>query len=287
MNAKDVYREVSAMISQGHIESEGVFRASLNRALCEIGRLYPEKRVLTLRHFERPAVFRLSMPREVTKESPLTVNALSCKEIVFRGSGRGEVLLTFGGRLLYSEVLDGLPFSFKRTLASLGGDGEGELLLLFRTDTCMVLEELVLYDRVGVSEKETNGNYTVYRMIEALPSFISFSGECYKNRLPIAAGKELILDGDCILIDSDACGVYEIGCYAAPKAVTKENENEALDLSCELLFLVPLLTAYYAALEAEDIRTEDYLKRYAEARDLFRNSSRFAVNDTVEDVRGW
>ncbi len=287
MNAKDVYREVSAMISQGYIESEGVFRAALNRALCEIGRLYPAKRVLTLRHFERPAVFRLSMPREVTKESPLTVSALSCKDIVFQGSGRGEVLITLGGKLLDSEVLDGFPFSFKRTLASPGGDGEGELMLLFRSDTCMVLEELVLYDKVGISEKMTSGNYTVYRMAEVLPSFISFSGECYKNRLPITEGKALILDGDRILIDSDACGVYEIGCYAAPKAVTKENENEVLDLSCELLFLVPLLTAYYAALEAEDARAEEYLKRYESARDLFRDSARFAVNDTVEDLRGW
>ena len=287
MNAKDVYREVSAMISQGHIESEGVFRASLNRALSEIGRLYPKKQLLTLRHFERPAVFRLSMPREVTKDAPLTVSALSCKEIVFRGSGRGEVLLTFGGRLLYSEVLDGLPFSFERTSASLGIEGEGDLMLLFRSDTCMVLEELVLYDRVGSSSRTTKGRYTVYRIAKELPSFISFSGEYYKNRLSIAEGKELLLDGDSVLIDSDACGVYGIGCYAAPAAVTKESESDTLDLSAELLFLVPLLTAYYAALEAEDARAEDYLKRYKEARAAFRSRACFAVNDTVDDLRGW
>ena len=224
MNAKDVYREVSAMISQGYMESEGAFRSSLNRALAEIGRLHPRKQFLTLRHFERPSVFRLSMPREVTKDSPLTVSALSCKEVVLRGSGKGEMVLTWGGVLLHREALDGVPFTFQKTLASIGAEGEAEFVLLFRSDSTLVLEELVLYDKVGSSERMAQGKYTVYRMAEEMPSFISFSGECYKNLLPITQGDEVVLDGDSVLIDSDACGVYKIGCYASPRFVTKENE---------------------------------------------------------------
>jgi len=288
MNAKDVYREVSAMISEGYIESEGALCTSLNRALAEIGHLYPRKQFVTLRHFGLPAVFRLPSPREVMKESPLTVSALSCEGFCCKGSGKGEVLITSNGKLLHREGLDGLPFSFNRTLFSLGADSGAEITLLFRSDSCLLLEELVLYEKLGSADIPNGGEYVRYGMASLLPSFVSFSGECRKNGLPISAdGGELILDTDSVRIVSDASGVYEIGCYGAPRTVTEENEGEVLDLSAELLYLVPLLTAYYACLEAEDARADAFLARYEKARKDFRHTFRFAVNDTVEDVRGW
>lgn len=287
MNAIEVYREVSAMISQGYIESESALRASLNRALAEIGRLYPRKQFLTLRHMRSPSVFRLAVPREVKKESPLTVSALACKKIVFRGSGQGEVLITRGGKTLWKEALDGLPFLFDRVFSSSDDLNEEETMLLFRTESGMVLEELVLYHEIAEEACGYRGKYRLYRMAEELPSFVSFSGECYKNRLLIESGDELILENDSVLIDADAMGVYEIGCYAAPKVVTEENEGDTLDLSADLLFLVPLLTAYYACLEAEDARADDFLTRYEKSRDAFRKTARFSRQDTVEDVRGW
>ncbi len=284
MNARDVYREVSAMISEGHMESKGSLRASLNRALSEIGHLYPQKKFVTLRHFGKPSLFRLPQPREVTKESPLTVSAFSCKDIVFRGSGRGEVFLTFGGKHLFSQTLDGLPFSFHKTLSSLDAEGDAELVLVFRSDYGMVLEELVLYDGIYEEKGKTKGNHTIYRMAD---EFISFSQECYKNGLPMVKGGEVMLEGDCVLIDTNAQGVYEIGCYATPNAVTEKTESEDLDVSAELCYLVPLLTAYYACLEADDARADDFWARYEAAKKDLLNTARFATNDTVEDVRGW
>lgn len=288
MTALQILREVSAMLSQGIMESEGALRVSLNRALDEIGHLFPRKQFLTLRHFPKPSVFRLSMPREVKKESPLTVSVLSCGDIFFRGSGKGEVLISLDGKLIHRETLDGLPFVFDRTLSSLSTERGSELMMIFRSDTCFVLEELVLYEKTGMTSARCEGRYTVYRMEEEMPGFISLSGECRKNRLPMKTDdEEVILDGDRVWIDSDKCGVYEVGCYAAPMAVTEENERETIDLSVEVLHLVPLLCAYYACLEAEDERASAYLARYEEARDSYRMSVRVALNDTVEDVRGW
>ena len=288
MNAIQVYRAVSDMISQGYVESQGALRAALNRALAEIGHLYPRKQFITLRHFRLPTVFRLPLAREVRQESPLTVNAVFCEGMYCKGSGKGEVLMTSNGKLLHREMLDGLPFSFARTLFSLGADKQAELTLLFRSEDGMVLEELVLYGKLGGADLATDGRYVTYGMASLLPGFVSFSGECRKNSLPFSAGgEELILEGDTVKISSDARGVYEIGCYAAPREVTEKNEGEGLDLSAELLYLVPLLTAYYACLEAEDARAEDFLARYTEAKKDFRNRFSFAVNETVEDVRGW
>lgn len=288
MNAKDVYREVSAMVSQGAVESEAAIRASLNRALAEIGHLYPRKQFLTLRQVGEAAVFRLSAPREVKKESPLTVTAFQCKEIVLTGTGKGEVVLMWDGKQIHREALEGLPFSFCKTLSSLGAVGQAELMLLFRSESGMILEELVLYDRAVTSHRVTQGNYTLYHMAEEMPSFVSFSGECYKNGVLLdSESKEVLLEQGCVSIDCHATGVYEIGCYAAPTAVTEENEGKTLDISAEILYLVPLLTAYYVRLEAEDARADDFLARYREAWREFRNTAAFAVNDRVEDVRGW
>ena len=288
MNAIQVYRAVSDMISQGRVESASVFRASLNRALAEIGHLYPRKQFITLRHFCMPTVFRLPLAREVCQESPLTVNALSCEGMYCKGSGKGEVLITSNGKQLHREVLDGLPFSFGKTLSSLGAGKQAEIGLLFCSETGMVLEELVLYETLYGEDLPCEGRYADYSMASLLPGFVSFSGECRKNGLPISCDQEeLILDRDSVKILTDAKGVYEIGCYAAPCEVTEDNEGEALDLSAELLYLVPLLTAYYACVEAEDARADDFLARYTEVKKEFRKRSVFAVNDTVEDVKGW
>ena len=288
MNAKEVYRAVSDMIAQGFVESEGALRASLNRSLAEIGHCYPRKQFLTLRHFPLPCVFRLPLPRVVEKESPLTVSALSCEGIFCKGSGRGELLITSNGVLLQRKVLDGLPFSFAQTLLSLGKEKVTELTLLFRSEDGMVLEELVLYEKLDGREPPSDGQYAIYSMATHLPGFVSFSGECRKNGISISKdGGELILDGDTVRILSDTRGVYEIGCYAAPKPVTDQNENDALDLSAELFHLVTLLTAYYACVEAEDARAEDFLARYQEAAKEYRHRYLFEASETVEDVRGW
>lgn len=288
MNAKQVYRAVSDMISQGYIESEASLRASLNRALAEIGRLLPQKQFLTLRHFRLPAVFRLPLPREVNKDAPLSVSAVACEGFFVKGSGRGEVLIYSKGTLLRQEVLDGLPFSIGRTLLSLGADKKSELSLFFHSESGMVLEELVLYEKADEGEMLCDGHYVSYCMASLLPGFISFSGECRKNGLLFSADDdELILECDRVRIRSDAKGVYEIGCYAAPQTVTETNENRTLDLSAELLPLLPLLTAYYACLEAEDSRAKEFLARYQEAKKDMRNTLLYAASETVEDVRGW
>lgn len=288
MNAIEVYREVSAMIAQGFVESEEVIRTALNRALAEIGCFSPRKQFVTLRKMRRTSVFRLSTPREVSKDSPLTVSALACRNMMLRGFGKGEAVLTFGGRQLEKVWLDGSPFSLERTLSSLGAEGEGEFLVMFRSEDGMVLEELVLYGGGREDTHESRGGYTLYRMADEMPTFLSFSGEIYKNHKLLDGGtSEVILEDDCVKIDDDATGLYEVACYATPVAVTKENEGDAITLSPELLCLVPLLTAYYACLEAEDARADDFLARYREASGHLRNRMRVALQDTVEDVRGW
>lgn len=288
MNAMQVYRAVSDMISQGYVESEAALRASLNRALAEIGRLYPRKQFLTLRHFCPPAVFRLPLAREVKKESPLTVSALSCEGIYCKGSGRGEVVITSNGMLLDRVLLDGLPFSLAKTATSLGADKKAEITLLFRSEDGMLLEELVLYERLIGGEIPTDSHYAVYSMADHLPGFVAFSGECRKNGLPFSGvGEELVFEHDAVKILCREKGVYEIGCYTAPCPVDESNEDERLGLSAELLYLVPLLTAYYAALEAEDGRAADFLARYNQAKHDLRQRAAFAVNETVEDLRGW
>ena len=286
MNAIEVYREVSAMTSQGFVESKEVIRTALNRALAEIGCLYPRKQFVTLRKMRRASVFRLSTPREVGKDSPLTVSALACKEFVLRGFGKGEAILTLGGRQLEKVVLDGNPFSYEKTLSSLGS--EGEFMILFRSEDGMVLEELVLYGGTWEDAHESRGGYTLYRMEDEMPTFLSFGDEIYKNHRLLDSGtSEVLLEGDCVKIADDAAGLYEIACYVAPVAVTKENEGDAITLLPEVLCLVPLLTAYYACLEAEDARADDFLVRYREASGHLRNRMRVALHDTVEDVRGW
>ena len=288
MNAIEVYREVSAMIAQGFVESEAVIRTALNRALTEIGRLYPRKQFVTLRKMRRTSVFRLSTPREVSKDSPLTVSALACRKMMLRGFGKGDAVLTFGGRQLEKVLLDGNPFSLERELSSLGAEGEGEFLLIFRSEDGMVLEELVLYSKGWDDTHESRGGYTLYRMADEMPTFLYFCGEIYKNHKRLDGGtSEVILEDDCVKIADDAAGLYEIACYVAPVAVTKENEGAAITLLPEVLCLVPLLTAYYACLEAEDARADDFLARYREASGHLRNRMRVALHDTVEDVRGW
>ena len=288
MNAIQVYRAVSDMISQGEVESEAALRASLNRALDEIGRLSPRKQFFTLRHFRLPCVFRLPLPREVNKESPLTVSALFFEGLYCKGSGRGELLITSNQNLIHRETLDGLPFSLSRTLFSLGVEKEEEVTLLFRSEDGMVLEELVLYEKLYRADVPCEGRYVRYEMPALLHGFISFSGECRKNGLSMATdGEEVILEKDAVCILSDRSGVYEIGCFATPREVEKGSENESLDLTAELLPLVPLLTAYYACLEAEDARADEFLARYREARDEIRKRFLYAAEDTVSDVMGW
>ena len=288
MNGVQVYREVSALISEGHIESEGSLRASLNRALAEVGRIHPRKDYLTVRHFPLPTVFRLSMPREVNKDTPLTVSADSCEGFWLKGGGRGEVFVSSGDQLLFHESLCGAPFDLARSLAALCGKERAPLSLVFRSDEEMVIEELVLYEKLYGGEIPKHSAYKRYRLGEREEGFLSFSGECRKNRLPLAEeNDEVLLERDSVLILSKASGIYEIGYYAAPRAVTKENEEMLLDISADLYDLVILLTAYYACLEAGDARAEAFLARYKASSDAYRNSLHFALNETVEDCKGW
>lgn len=291
MNAKQIYKEVAALTSEGCVENREGFWASLNLALAEVGRIDPVKQYLTVGHFPPPAVYRLPKPCTVTSDAPLTVSALTSAAIALSGFGSGKLSLFCDGAFVEEKTLSGDGFTYRRSVETLCGKACAEVTLVLTSTGEMVLDSLILYERMGKeSEAEIplDGSYTVYAADRLAEDFGGFSGDILKKGSPSqTAPKEVILNGNSLMIANGCRGVYEVGYFRAPVTVTEDNSEEELDVKKECEHLLPYLTAYYCCLEDDDPRAEDFLGRYREAREFYEKRRVPLSAAGVEDRYGW
>lgn len=290
MNAIQVYQEVADLVSEGRLDSEGAFYASLNRALDEVGRIDPMKKTFTIRHFPLPAVFRLPKPCTVSATSPLTVTALSSAAFALSGCGTGKLSIFSGGRMREEAVFsENKPFLLCRSVKALCGKSRAELTFVFSSEENLVLESFAVYERAPEEESEIplDAEYTVYPVEKSVSDFLSFTGSISKDRFDMPDGNEVIFEDDALLIDNTCRGLYEIGYTCLPERAAKENAGQPIAIKKELQHLIPLLTAYYVCMEDSDARANLFLARYKEELLRYQNERPFPAQSCVTDVWGW
>ncbi|MBQ7365005.1 MAG: hypothetical protein IJW46_05355 [Clostridia bacterium] len=284
MNALEVMESVTALVSLGSLTNERVFYASLNRALSEIGQLAPKRAWETIYHaLPMPFVAR-SHTVKVTKQSPLVLSSDSIHAFSVTAYGEGALSVKIDGENAGEYRLEnGTPLVLARTVKECVFRESGEVVLRFTSDTAMYVTAVALYG-TPCERSVLYRAYHPYPTAKFAHRFLSFTGRLAKNDKPFdnTAGTVRFSD-DALEIAFQQDGIYGVEYYALPQHIDAQNREEEFYAREDALVLVPLLTAYYYALEDGSEMADAFLARYRSAREGLVAGK----DDTVYDVYGW
>lgn len=284
MNALQVMEEVVSLCSLGKLTSERVFYASLNRALGEIGQYAPKKTWETVYHALPMPFFALSNTVTVTPRSPYRVSADSIHAYSISAYGEGTVTVTVNGeRVREVSLTKGGVISLAKTVKEDFSKESGEVTVSFGTKSKLFVTALALYG-TPCEQSVVYSPYYRYPVSKFTHRFLSFTGDTMRyGRKFDNADATLRFSDDAVEIVFEKDGIYEVGYFALPDTVTHETREEELYVREDAKCLVPLLTAYYYALEDGNEMADAFLARYCDARSRIAREQ----NESVSDVYGW
>lgn len=285
MTIQHVINQAAALCSLDTEASKTVLYAALNRALDEIGTLFPNKTVETIPHFLPTPIYALPSAYTVSEGSPLRFDADGVRAFSLEACGEGEVTVLVDGKNVYETAFSSESVTaLYHTVSELADAKDvGRVTLLFRGKGTLSVLSAALFD--AIPEKACfHRPEKRYRVSDFSHRFLSFTGKVTKNgaAIPVKGG-DVALYEDSLAIRSAAKGVYGVEYMALPDAVSPDEEKGEITLSPKAFPLLLPLTAYYAALEDENPASGEFLARFETALRYLNAAS----SDTVLDVYGW
>lgn len=285
MNIQQVINQAAALCSLDAAASRTVLYAALNRALDEIGTLFPNKTVETIPHFLPTPIYALPSAYAVSEGSPLRLDADGVRAFSLEACGEGELTALVDGKSVYdvafsSESVTSLYLTVSELVSS---KDMGRVTLLFRGKGTLSVLSAALFDTVSENECFYRGEKR-YAVGDFSHRFLSFTGKITKNGVTLCQPcGDVALYEDSLSIRYGAKGVYGVEYLSLPDAVSPDGEDREPTLTAKALPLLVLLTAYYAALEDENPTSGEFLARFETALRYLNTPS----PDTVLDVYGW
>lgn len=283
MNAIHVMEDVSALISLGKLTSERAFYASLNRALFEIGQRFPRREQETIAHSLPTPLYTLPGAVTVEPHTPLHLTGKGVYAYSLAMYGKGTLTVTVDGVRQEEYRVDAGQSLVLTSHIKADTSAADKLLLSFSSEEKLFVTDLALY-ATPCEEVPQYRPYYPYPTSRFQHRFLAFSGRIMKNGMPFSnQSGDLRFTEDAVEIAFSKDGIYTVEYEALPDSVDAGTREEELYVREDAKLLVPLLTAYYYALEDGHEMADALLARYEAARNsLTRNR-----NERVTDVNGW
>lgn len=277
MTLNELKNDVARLGFESHIEDEGAFIASVNRALSLI---YVDRPV------SRSTVISVRGPRAtlvrdfIEHRSGETVSLeVSGRAVSFRTSGMGICVIR--DRSGTSEIaLTEDRQSVKRLLS-------GDATVTFSGDYYFTVTNLAVFDDLTGGDTSDIPEYTPFREIrpeEYCDDFRAFSSLPCDRDGNVAEAVRLV-DGRITVPYNYRTELY-LTYYRAARPVDKDQPDRAIDISEECAPMLPILTAAFMWLDDDAAKAQYYMSLY---RDIVANVKRYSTNkiDTGYRVNGW
>lgn len=277
MTLNDLKNDVARLGFESYVEDEAGFIASANRALAIIYTDRPVSRTAKL-SFRGP---KACLVREFIEHRSGTTQTIpfTGSSISFRSTGKGRCIITDqSGSNSITLANDG-----QLTKQDLYGSGS----ITFEGDYYFTISNLAVFD-----DKISNSNvdipeYTPFvemRPEEYCDDFRAFKDLPHdKNGTPIDSLK--LIDGRIRAPFNFRDEIY-LTYYRAPRLISENEPNAAVDVSKECEPMLALLTASFAWLDEDAAKAQYYMSLY---RDMMANVRRYSTNkvDAKYSVNGW
>lgn len=281
MTVKQVIEDSALLCSLDREGAKALLYAALNRALDEVGRAFPKAVEERIDHALPIPVYASSESVTVRGSSPLRIVCDGVASFCLQAYGAGRVKVTVDSVAAGEyQVTPDAPLTLAERVDSLSKSGKGgRVMLLFYGETALHLASVALY-ACGYTDPIPYREYYHYASADFSKRFLAFTGRVTKDG---RAYENARFDDDGVALPFRASGRYFVAYYALPTLVSEDDAEADLDVRADAAVLVPLLTAYYAALEDENPAADAFLARY----EAIRATLGRAEGETVGDVYGW
>ena len=281
MTVKQVIEDSALLCSLDREEAKVLLYAALNRALDEVGRAFPKAVEERIDHALPIPVYASCESVTVRGSAPLRIVCDGVASFCLQAYGVGRVSVTVDGVAAGEyQVTPDAPLTLAERVDELSKSGKGgRVILLLSTETALHLASVALY-AYGYTEPIPYREYYHYASADFSKRFLAFTGRVTKDG---RAYENARFDDDGIALPFGEAGRYFVAYYALPTLADPEREEATLDVRADAAVLVPLLTAYYAALEDENPAADAFLARYEAIKASLGKSD----GETVGDVYGW
>ncbi len=278
--------------------------SSINRAINEVGRLFPVEKAVQLLHYpRRPAVYIKGITVHKGGEDTV-LNASDIKSLAFAVSGTGRAILTgHGSAASYTfQWEDKMQLTVMRAIVDevlLGYDG-GELTLRF-TDASetkkysYMISDVSFYSELDGDMAEDVDIYSPWVAYDfgdgkhKVGDFLDFASLPVRFRnADLNAPTDYYIDGKTVYLPRNKEGVYEVRYYKAQGKIDADNLDFEIDSDFRVHDLIALRAAYYiyAVLDPEAAKVCDteYQKLLAI---VMSTMPKIRTPRHFRDVRGW
>jgi hypothetical protein len=277
MTLNELKSDVAALGFESSLEDDGIFLASVNRALGLIYTDRPVSKTIII-HFDAPKVAFKKEFIEHHSNEEITI-PINGRGISFRTTGDGECIIkdSSGSSLVIFSSKNQLT---KKRLRSSG-------TITFSGNFYYTISNLVVFEDLRSENLLDIGEYSPRK--EALPTdyckdFRAFAGPP-KNINGETVSEAELRDGR-ISVPYDFVGDIYLTYYRAPDKITNANADTAIDIGEECAPLLPLLTASFLWLDDDAAKAQYYMSLY---RDSMANIRRYSTVrlDNGYGVNGW
>ncbi len=284
MTPNQVLSQVTALISEGRVTFESAFLAALNTALDEIGQLFPKRACEVICHALPTPLLASDKGVTVTEGTPFSLAVKDVGGLALSLCGKGSLILSLNGKTVYeAEIQEGEAFVFTKSVRELFLEERADLLLTLTASPKLFLSSYACY-RDSHDGLPLYAAYYRYPVSAFRHRFLAFTERVKLFDRPLSKhSRDLVFDYDALQIAFEKDGLYEVEYLALPDPVGQNDKNKALFLREDAAVLLPLLTAYYYALEDGDDMAQDFLVRY----EALKGKIRQGTEERVDDVYGW
>lgn len=259
MTANEIYNYVCHLGFNSEVESKDGYYAALNIAIEQVNKIRPIQKLLRIDRIKESPITTLS---ELERDTEGKYTAALTSEV-----GAASVYMEYCGTCKVTINNKEYELTSTDSYSVLNVILEGapkEIEITAESDYAFKIRNIAVFGRLkGKDEAFEYGEYEEYDLgkitherfdglvkIESAPGVTVTPGDkicVYRNRLCIARDDE-----------TD----YTVFYRCRPKKVTKDNEDEDIEIDRESEFLVPLLTSYYVWLDDDPQKAAQYRNEY-------------------------
>lgn len=276
MTLNDIKNEVSALSFLGEIPLDNSFVFSVARALrC----IYSERGVI-----EALSLYQ-SSPRTHTSLSGIRVSPSDNLEYTLP---RGTFSLYIGGKgiMKINSGSEQRAYPFTEGCEHITGYVDKEFTMSFSSEYSFSIHSLFHTEEcINTSMLPSLTGMMEYRLRDIAEDFLSADGAPTDEYGRCIKGSKII--SEALFIPYDYEGVVSLEYKKAPPSVNIDYPNEELSVPCELVHLIPLLTASYVILDDDEERAAYYLSLYKSEMARLKSDGKVSLSNTYTDRLGW